>query len=113
MATFALGTAAGDWTAISLQLGYLSAGTFFVVLILIPVIGRRLRWNEVATFWFAYIVTRPLGASFADWFGKPAPSGLGYGDGSVAIILTALIVACVAYMTLNGREKRLESQATS
>lgn len=109
--TFALGTAAGDWTAISLGLGYLSSGIFFAGLILIPAIGRYFKLNEVFTFWFAYIITRPLGASFADWFGKPAPNGLGYGDGTVSIVLTVLILICVAYMTFDRRERRLETKA--
>lgn len=109
--TFALGTAAGDWTAISLGLGYFSSGIFFTGLILIPAIGRRLGLNEVCTFWFAYIVTRPVGASFADWLGKPAPNGLGYGDGTVSIVLTVLIVLCVGYMTFSRKEKRLERTA--
>lgn len=109
--TFALGTAAGDWTAISLRLGYLSSGIFFTALILIPAIGRRFKLNEVFTFWFAYIITRPVGASFADWVGKPKHGGLDYGDGTVSIALTALIVVCVAYMSSNRKERRLEGEA--
>lgn len=108
--TFALGTAAGDWTAISLGLGYLSSGIFFTGLILIPAIGRRFRLNEVFTFWFAYIITRPVGASFADWVGKPVPHGQGWGDGTVSIALTILILLCVGYMTFNRQEKRMESK---
>jgi uncharacterized membrane-anchored protein len=113
VATFALGTAVGDWTAISLGLGYLSSGIFFTALILIPAIGRRFGMNEVFTFWFAYIITRPIGASFADWFGKPTPRGLGYGDGTVSIVLTALIVICVAYMSFSRREKQQEGTLES
>lgn len=107
--TFALGTAAGDWTAISLGLGYLSSGIFFAGVILIPIVSRHLKLNEVLAFWFAYIITRPFGASFADWFGKPAPNGLSYGDGTVSIVLTALILLCVAYMAFDRQEKRLET----
>lgn len=107
--TFALGTAAGDWAAISLGLGYLSAGIFFTGLILIPAVGRRFGLNEVLSFWLAYIITRPVGASFADWIGKSTPNGLGYGDGTVSIILTILIVSCVAYMTFNQHERTNES----
>lgn len=108
--TFALGTAAGDWTAISLGLGYLSSGIFFTGLILIPAVGRRFRMNEVFSFWFAYIITRPVGASFADWIGKPLPKGLGYGDGTVSIVLTVFIILCVAYMTYNRHERMLEGE---
>ena len=70
--TFALGTAAGDLTAISLHLGYLPSAFLFAAVIAVPAL---LRWrgalNEVAAFWAAYVVTRPLGASVADWLGKP------------------------------------------
>lgn len=110
MCTFALGTAAGDWTADSLGLGYFSSGVLFAAIILIPIICRKFKLSEVFTFWFAYIVTRPLGASFADWFGKPASStGLGHGDGTVSAVLTILIVICVAYMTFDRQERRLET----
>jgi uncharacterized membrane-anchored protein len=108
MSTFALGTAAGDWTANSLGLGYFASGVLFAGLIVVAAGGRRLRLNEVFTFWFAYIVTRPLGASFADWLGKPAPAGRGWGDGTVSVILTVLIVLCVGYMVLDRKESLAE-----
>src|SRR5579862_4272580 len=101
LATLALGTAAGDWTATTVGLGYFSSGLLFGGIILIPAIGYWLfGLNEILSFWFAYVITRPLGASFADWFGKSkAVGGRGYGDGIVAAVLTALIIACVTYMT--------------
>ena len=71
-ATFALGTAVGDFTATTLGLGFLASAIFFCVVILIPWIGwSRFHMNEVFAFWFAYVVTRPIGASFADYFSKP------------------------------------------
>jgi uncharacterized membrane-anchored protein len=55
--------------------------------------------NAVMTFWLAYILTRPLGASFADWMGKASSiGGLGWGDGAVSIALTAVILCFVAYL---------------
>jgi len=39
MATFALGTAAGDMTAITLRLGYFSSGVLFAVVIAVPALG--------------------------------------------------------------------------
>ncbi len=72
-ATFALGTALGDFTATAAHLGYLASGIMFGVVILIPaVLWRGFRLNAVVAFWFAYVVTRPLGASFADYFGRTA-----------------------------------------
>lgn len=110
IATFALGTAAGDMTAVTLQLGYALSGFLFAALFALPgLLYWRFGLNEVGAFWFAYIMTRPLGASFADWFGRPhALGGLGYGTGMVSLSLTAAIVVLVTYLTLvrNGVRPR-------
>jgi uncharacterized membrane-anchored protein len=61
--------------------------------------------NAIAAFWFAYIVTRPLGASFADWFSKRhAVGGLALGDGTVSAVLSVVIVGLVAYLTVTRRD---------
>jgi uncharacterized membrane-anchored protein len=106
MATFALGTAAGDLVATTFKLGYFSATLVFVGLILIPAVGYwRFHMNEVLAFWFAYVVTRPIGASLADWTSKPTQtSGLGWGDGPVALVLTVALVLLVGYLTVSGRD---------
>jgi uncharacterized membrane-anchored protein len=105
LATFALGTAAGDMTATTMHLGYFSSGILFAGLIALPAVAYwKFGLNEVAAFWAAYILTRPLGASIADWMGKPHSSGgLGFGDGHVSLVLTLLIVAFVGYMTVSHR----------
>jgi uncharacterized membrane-anchored protein len=102
MTTFALGTAAGDMTAITMHLGYFSSGLMFVGIIAVPALAYRLAGlNAIVAFWFAYIVTRPLGASFADWMGKSRVlGGLGYGEVQVSLALTVLIVALVAYVSV-------------
>ena len=112
MATFALGTAAGDMTAVTLGLGYFSSGLLFAALIAIPALAYwKFGMNEVFAFWFAYILTRPLGASFADWAGKPhSVGGLGLGDGPVSFSLAILIIGFVAYMALNRQEARREQR---
>jgi uncharacterized membrane-anchored protein len=105
MTTFALGTALGDMTAATLNLGYLLSGILFIVLFLVPGFGYwKLGWKAGFVFWFAYIMTRPLGASFADWFGKPILGGLGLGDGIVSLVLTILIVVFVIYLTISQRD---------
>lgn len=98
--TFALGTAAGDFTAVGLGLGYLPSILLFACLILIPALGYRfLRFNAVFAFWFAYVLTRPLGASVADWLGKPvAEGGVGVGSGWVSLFFAVVMVALVALM---------------
>jgi uncharacterized membrane-anchored protein len=113
MATFALGTAAGDLTAVTFHLGYLVSGAVFAVLISIPALSYRwLRLNEIVAFWFAYIVTRPLGASFADWFSKPHHvGGLNLGDGPVALVLSAVIVGLVVYLTVSRCDTRAPDAA--
>ncbi|MDE2026597.1 MAG: hypothetical protein KGJ07_08995, partial [Patescibacteria group bacterium] len=102
VATFALGTAAGDMTAVTLNLGYLLSGIMFAILFGIPLLLYKFfKVNEVLTFWAAYIVTRPLGASFADWFGRTTDmGGIGFGTGRTSIILTVLIVLFVGYVAL-------------
>ncbi len=112
LATFALGTAAGDLTATTLGLGYFVSGLLFTAIIAIPAIGYWLGINEIFAFWFAYVVTRPVGASFADWFGKSTRvRGLGLGDGIVAIVLTIFIILCVAYMS--NRKQRVSNSSNS
>ena len=114
VATFAMGTALGDLTAYTLHLGYFTSAIIFAGVIAIPAIGFGvLRWDSVLCFWFAYVVTRPLGASVADGLGKPPTvSGLGLGNGAVAIVLGVAIVAIVSYLAVSdARTKRLSSQA--
>jgi uncharacterized membrane-anchored protein len=103
MATFALGTATGDLTASTFNLGYLISGVLFTLLFLVPVLGYWLQgFNEIFAFWFAYIVTRPLGASFADWTGRaPDLGGIGIGTGRISLILAVLIAAFVVYLTVS------------
>jgi uncharacterized membrane-anchored protein len=101
LATFALGTAAGDLTGIQLNLGFWASVVLFAVVISIPAIGWwRFNLSPIVAFWFAYIVTRPLGASFADGFSKPANGGLNLGDGTVAGIALIVFIAVVAWVTV-------------
>jgi uncharacterized membrane-anchored protein len=102
LATFALGTAAGDLTAIELHLGFFESALLFGAIILAPAVGWwRFRLNPVVAFWAAYVVTRPLGASFADWFGKPhSQTGLGFGDGPVSGLAFIVFIALVAYFAI-------------
>ncbi len=103
--TFALGTAVGDLTAFTFKLGFFTSGVIFAAMILVPALGfLALRLNAIAMFWTAYILTRPLGASFADGLGKPrVTGGLGWGAGSVAIGLSVLIAVVVAVVARSDR----------
>jgi len=101
-ATFALGTALGDFTATSLGMGYLASGIFFFVLILLPALAwSRFGLDSITAFWMAYVVTRPLGASFADYISKPSHmTGLGFGDGQTAVVFALAVFAFVAYLAI-------------
>jgi uncharacterized membrane-anchored protein len=102
VATFAMGTALGDLTSITLHLGYFGSALLFAAVIAIPAIGYwRFGWNAIFSFWFAYVATRPLGASLADWAGKAkSAGGLGLGDGTVALALTFAIFVLVAFLAI-------------
>jgi uncharacterized membrane-anchored protein len=100
--TFALGTALGDFTATSLNLGYLASGILFGVVILLPALAWwQLGLNSIAAFWASYVVTRPLGASFADYISKAHDiSGINFGDGPTAIVFAAAVLLLVAYLAI-------------
>jgi uncharacterized membrane-anchored protein len=104
LATFALGTAAGDLTAVTFGLGYFASGLLFAAIIAIPALGYfRFGMNSILAFWFAYVVTRPLGASFADWLGvSSARGGLAIGTGLVSFVLAAMIAMFVAFLSSTG-----------
>jgi len=110
LATFAMGTALGDLAAYTLNLGFLSAGILFAVLFALPGLAYYAGiLNGILAFWAAYVMTRPLGASFADWTGKSrSAGGLGWGDGPVAAVIAVLIIAGVAYLTVS-RSDQLET----
>jgi uncharacterized membrane-anchored protein len=101
-ATFALGTALGDFTATSLGMGYLDSGLFFFALILVPaLLWWKFGLNSIAAFWMAYVLTRPLGASFADYISKPHNiSGIGFGDGQTAAVFAVAVLVLVTYLAL-------------
>ena len=103
--TFALGTALGDLTATTLGVGYAASIVIFGVLFAVPfLVARWTTAGAVATFWFAYVMTRPFGASVADWVGvAPARGGIGIGTGSVSLVALLAIVAVVTGLELRAR----------
>ncbi|HVA70214.1 MAG TPA: hypothetical protein VNF08_02695 [Acidimicrobiales bacterium] len=106
--TFALGTAVGDLTAYTAGLGFLRSALLYAILFCLPVVGfALLRLNAVAMFWTAYILTRPLGASFADYLGKSRDQGaLNWGPGNVSFMFSAVIVVIVAVLVGRERQRR-------
>ncbi|WP_298228415.1 hypothetical protein [Gryllotalpicola sp.] len=104
LATFALGTAFGDLTAVTFGLGYWGSAILFAVLFALPGVGFRwFRLPATAAFWASYVVTRPLGASLADWLGVDhARGGLGVGTLLVSAIGIVVIAGLVAMMSARG-----------
>lgn len=107
--TFALGTAAGDLMAESMGLGYLHAGLMYGLVIgAITVAYYARKLNGIAAFWLAYILTRPMGASFGDLLSQPVTNGgLGFGTVITSFAFLACIAGVIVYMTLSheGLEK--------
>jgi uncharacterized membrane-anchored protein len=102
LTTFALGTALGDLTATTLHLGYLASGVLFAVVFAVPGVAYRIGWmGGVLAFWVAYVTTRPLGASFADWLGVPhRRGGLDVGTGLVSLVATVAIIILVGLLAV-------------
>ena len=107
--TFAMGTAVGDLTATTFHLGYLGSSFMFLGAILIPLAAWKLGANPVATFWIAYVLTRPIGASFADYFGMPKDiSGLGFGHGRVSVVLIIFVAVGIWLLAASGKDRQPE-----
>jgi uncharacterized membrane-anchored protein len=105
--TFALGTAAGDLVAERLGMGYLVTGLIFGgIIALIAFAYYVLKMNPILSFWLAYILTRPLGASFGDFFSQPPEySGLGFGTVVTSYVFLAGIAAIIVYLTLTHSDE--------
>jgi uncharacterized membrane-anchored protein len=104
--TFALGTAAGDLLAETLNIGYWKSGLLFAACIAVVLLAWRLGANAILTFWLAYILTRPLGASIGDYLSqKPADGGLGLGTLGTSALFLATILAVVVYLTRTKRDQ--------
>lgn len=114
LVTFALGTAAGDWT---LEITGWGPGTSVLLpagLIVSIVIGWRLGANAVLSFWLAYVLTRPLGANLGDWVASSSTDrGLGLGTALTSVIFLLAIVATVVYLTLTRSDVVEKPELTS
>jgi len=112
LATFALGTAAGDLTA-TVGFGYLGSVVLFAAAICVPALAHRFSaLNAVTAFWTAYVITRPLGASLADWMALGhTRGGLGLGLTPVTLAWTAAIMGFVGYLTASQRDTGAHSAA--
>lgn len=121
-ATFTLGTATGDLTASAFGWGFLASGLIFTGIILAIAVAyflvkailgpdhKYLFGSSILAFWLAYVDTRPLGASFADWTDKPhVMSGLGWGDGVTSLVLLVPLVILVGYLQITHHKENAET----
>lgn len=104
--TFALGTAAGDLLAEQLQLGYLLSAFIFAALIALAAVAHlRFKLNAIFAFWFAYILTRPLGASIGDYMSQPRDQGaLGLGTVVTSALFLVTILGLVVFLTITRKD---------
>ena len=101
--TFALGTAAGDLATEELQLGFRLGVAICGALIAVVTLAYYLGADAVLTFWVAYVLTRPLGASLGDFLSQPqAYGGMGLGTVVTSAAFLAVIVALVAFLSIGA-----------
>jgi uncharacterized membrane-anchored protein len=104
--TFALGTASGDLVAEKLQLGYLLSAFIFAALIALAAVAHlRFKLNAIFAFWFAYILTRPLGASIGDYMSQPRAQGaLGLGTVVTSALFLVTILGLVIFLSVTRKD---------
>ncbi|MCU7723885.1 hypothetical protein ODJ79_09180 [Actinoplanes sp. KI2] len=96
LTTFALGTAAGDLATEALSLGFRNGVLIFGGLILATWIAYQAGAGQVLTFWIAYVLTRPLGASMGDLLTQDKQfGGLALGASATSILFFAVIIVLV------------------
>ena len=106
--TFALGTAAGDLVAEKADLGYgVSIAIFGGAIALVTFAHYVFKLNAVLSFWLAYILTRPLGASIGDFMSQKSHKygGLGLGTTGTSYIFLACILVLVMYLTVTKTDQ--------
>ena len=108
--TFALGTSTGDYLAEASGLGYAPSALVFGALIAIVSAGYYyFRMNAVLTFWIAYILTRPFGASIGDLLSQPTKNGgLGWGTTGTSMVFLSIIASLVIYLSLKHKKPALQ-----
>jgi uncharacterized membrane-anchored protein len=113
--TFSLGTAAGDLVAETFDMGYLTTGLIFgTAIAVITLAYYLLKLDGILAFWLAYILTRPLGASFGDLLSQPVEyGGLGFGTIVTSLLFLGTIAAIILYMTITKYGEDSLAEATA
>jgi uncharacterized membrane-anchored protein len=112
--TFAMGTSVGDLLAERLDLGYGQAAVVFAAMIgVVALLHYVAKMDAILSFWIAYILTRPLGASIGDFVAKPViAGGLGWGTVTTSIVFLAVILLLVIYLSISKTD-RISQEATA
>ncbi|MEI6579540.1 MAG: hypothetical protein WCN92_08790 [Eubacteriales bacterium] len=110
--TFALGTATGDYVAEELSLGYTLTGLIVLLIIICTLIAWKVfKFDSILTFWIAYVLTRPLGASLGDFMSQPKSlGGLGLGATITSIIFLTAILAVVLFLSFTKKDRVLKEK---
>ncbi|WP_211251770.1 COG4705 family protein [Andreprevotia chitinilytica] len=109
--TFALGTAAGDLATEALGLGFRVGVVVFWALIAAIALAYRLGASAVLTFWLAYILTRPMGASLGDLLSQSKEyGGLGWGTVHTSVVFLVIIASLVLTVSLAKERPRAQVQ---
>jgi uncharacterized membrane-anchored protein len=113
--TFAAGTSVGDLIAETLDVGYGPTALIFAGMIAAVAFGHYvLKVNAILSFWVAYVLTRPLGASIGDYLAKPViAGGLGWGTITTSLIFLAAILALVLYLASNRIDRPDQAKASA
>ncbi|WP_138758484.1 COG4705 family protein [Modestobacter altitudinis] len=114
LVTFALGTAVGDLVDEKLGLGYWPTALVVSVLIAAVAVSHLVfRANAVLTFWIAYVLTRPLGASLGDGLSQDrADGGLGLGTTVTSLVFLVVILTVVGFLAVTERDRTPPVTAT-
>ena len=101
-----LGTAAGDFLADNMGLGFMnSAIVLSVVLVIVALLHLYTKVSSVLLFWVAFVLTRPFGATFGDLLTKPiAKGGLNLGTVGSSIFIFIILFFVIS------KETRLEKE---
>lgn len=111
--TFALGTAAGDLVSERMNLGYwLSAVLFGLAIAAVAVAHFALGLDAVWSFWIAYVLSRPLGASIGDYLSQPTgDGGLGFGTVVTSVLFLAVILGLVVHLVVTRKDVAAPARA--
>lgn len=108
-----LGTAAGDFLADDLEIGFMQSATLIsIVLLTLVVLNYYTKISKIFLFWLAFVLTRPFGATFGDLLTKPLDHG-GLDLGTIgassffAIVLVLTLVLEMNYEKINHYRKKV------